>query len=204
MVTTAEWIEKARYYHGDQYKYSESVYRGAGKRVKVICRKHGPWWVRPSQHASPSAHHGCKRCGKLLSDNQWLRRFREKHGDEYDYSRCVFEGGHTPVEIICKEHGSFDVAPSTHGRARSKGRCPDCRRLESRKRFLECAKAAHGERYNYSLIDFRTAHNKVEIICTEHGPFWQTPNNHERGHGCRKCGGRGRPQRRPEKSDRRS
>jgi hypothetical protein len=36
----------------------------------------------------------------------------------------------------------------------------------------------------------------VEIICTEHGPFWQTPHNHELGHGCGKCGGHGRPQHR--------
>ena len=205
MMTNAEWIEKARTYHGHRYDYSETVFRGATKRVKLICPKHGPWWVMASQHASPSAHHGCRQCWNLISDEEWLRRFKERHGDEYDYSRCHFQGVDTPVEIICKEHGSFyaapgrhgrpaksfHAAPGRHGRPAGKGGCPDCRRLDSRARFLERSKAAHGDRYDYSLADFKTIHDKIEIICKEHGPFWQTPHNHESGHGCRKCGGGG-------------
>ena len=193
MMTKAEWIDKAHSYHGDRYDYSETVFRGASKRVKLICPKHGPWWTIASQHASPSAHHGCIRCRGLISDEAWLRRFKESHGDEYDYSRCHFQGGDTPVEIICKKHGAFHAAPQHH--AAGKGRCPDCRRLDSRARFLERSKAAHGERYDYSLVDFKTIHyDKVKIICKEHGPFWQAPDDHECGHGCRKCACRGTPQ----------
>ena len=191
MMTNAEWIDKARTYHGYRYDYSETVFRGASKRVKLICPKHGSWWVMASQHASPSSHHGCRQCQNLISDEEWLRRFKESHGDEYDYSRCDFQGLDTPVEIICKEHGSFHASPRYH--ARGNGRCPDCRRSESRARFLERSKAGHGERYDYSLVDFKTIHDKVKIVCKEHGPFWQTPHNNEVGHGCRKCGGRGKP-----------
>ena len=194
LMTTAEWIEKARTYHGDRYDYREAVYHGASKRIKVICPKHGPWWVVPSQHASPSAHHGCRQCARLISDEEWLRRFRDRHGDKYVYSRCVFRDANTPVEIICKEHGSFYAAPVRHGSAGGGGRCPDCRRLDSRAKFLERAKAAHGDRYDYSLVDYRTIDDKVEIICKAHGSFWQTPHNHESGHGCGKCVGRGGPQ----------
>ncbi len=194
-MTNAEWIEKARTYHGHQYDYSETIFRGASERVKLICSKHGPWWVMASQHASRSAHHGCRQCRNLISDKEWLQRFEEQHSDEYDYSRCDFQDGNTPVEIICKKHGSFHATPETHGRA-GYGRCPDCRKSDSRARFLERAQAAHGNRYDYSLVDFKTIHDKVEFICEEHGPFWQTPHNHENGHGCRKCSGRGLPQRR--------
>ena len=194
MLTTAKWIEKARTYHCDRYDYSETVFRGALRRVELICPKHGPWWMVASKHASPSAHHGCRRCMNLISDEEWLRRFKEKHGDKYDYSRCDFQGRSKFVEIICKEHGAFYAAPKDHGSAPSHGECPDCRRSDSKARFLERSKAAHGDRYDYALVDLKTVHDKVEIICKEHGPFWQTPHNHESGHGCRKCGGRGRPQ----------
>jgi len=196
MISTVEWIEKARYYHGERYDYSEADYRGAGKRIRVICPKHGPWRTVASQHASLSAHHGCSKCRNLISDIEWLRRFREKHGDEYDYSSCDFQDGGSRVEIVCNKHGSFHVLPRNHASSAGGGRCPDCDRLESRERFLERAKATHGDRYDYSLIDFETIHNKVEITCTEHGTFWQTPHNHELGHGCRKCVLRGRHQHR--------
>ena len=195
-MTTAEWIAKARSYHGYRYDYGETVFRGASKRVKLICPKHGPWWVMASQHASRSAHHGCIRCRNRISDEEWMRRFKEKHGDEYDYSRCDFQGINTPVEIICEQHGSFYTRPGRHSSAASHGRCPECRRSESKLKFLERCKAAHGDRYDYSLVDFKTVHYKVEFICREHGPFWQTPHNHELSHGCGKCGGHGRPQHR--------
>jgi len=195
-MTSAEWIEKARTYHGHRYDYSETVFRGASERVKLICPKHGSWWMLASQHASRSAHHGCRQCRNLISDKEWLQRFEEQHSAQYDYSRCDFQGGNTPVEIICKKHGSFHAVPGIHGRAASRGRCLDCRQLDSSARFLERAQTAHGNRYIYSLVDFKTVRDKVEIICKEHGPFWQTPHNHGNGHGCRKCVGRGLPQRR--------
>ena len=195
-MTSAEWIEKARTYHGHRYDYSETVFRGASERIKLICPKHGSWWMMASQHASRSAHHGCRQCRNLISDKEWLQRFEEQHSVQYDYSRCDFQGGNTPVEIICKKHGSFHAVPGIHGRAASRGRCPDCRQLDSSVRFLERAQTAHGNRYVYSLVDFQTVRDKVEIICKEHGPFWQTPHNHGNGHGCRKCVGRGLPQRR--------
>jgi conserved hypothetical protein len=49
------------------------------------------------------------------------------------------------------------------------------------------AKLVHGDKYDYSKVDYSNAHTKVCIICPNHGEFWQTPNNHLRGHGCPKC-----------------
>ena len=194
MMTRTEWINKARTYHGSRYDYSQIVFRGMSKKVKLVCPKHGPWWTMPSQHATPSAHHGCRQCRYRIPDEEWLRRFKERHGDQYDYSRCDFQHGDKPVEIICKKHGPFHATPQHHGRAGKSGRCPDCRRLDVRVRFLERSKAAHGDRYDYSLVDFESINDKVRIICKERGPFWQTPHNHQHGHnGCRKCSDHGSP-----------
>lgn len=53
--------------------------------------------------------------------------------------------------------------------------------------FIAKAKAIHGDRYDYSLVDYKRSRIKVKIICKEHGVFEQTPNNHLNGKGCEKC-----------------
>ena len=53
--------------------------------------------------------------------------------------------------------------------------------------FIECAKKIHGDKYDYSKVDYVNNHTKVCIICPIHGEFWQNPVNHLRGQGCRKC-----------------
>lgn len=47
----------------------------------------------------------------------------------------------------------------------------------------------HGEKYDYSKFDMDKKDEKGRccFICPKHGEFWQTPNNHLRGHGCFKC-----------------
>jgi len=54
--------------------------------------------------------------------------------------------------------------------------------------FIEKSKTVHGkEKYDYSKVDYKTAHNKVVIICPIHGEFNQTPSSHLSGRGCLKC-----------------
>lgn len=56
------------------------------------------------------------------------------------------------------------------------------------KQFIERAKEKHGERYDYSLVDYKRGKDKVEIICPTHGVFKQTAFDHLQGYGCSKCG----------------
>lgn len=53
--------------------------------------------------------------------------------------------------------------------------------------FVNRAKIAHNNKYNYSKVDYINNSTKVCIICPEHGEFWQTPNSHLRGKGCPFC-----------------
>lgn len=53
--------------------------------------------------------------------------------------------------------------------------------------FLRRAAARHGNYYDYSKFIYRGAREKGEIICPEHGGFWQAPNNHLRGTKCPIC-----------------
>ena len=50
--------------------------------------------------------------------------------------------------------------------------------------FIEEARKVHGDKYDYSKVDYVDAHTPITIICPNHGEFEQTPNSHLSGHGC--------------------
>jgi len=110
----------------------------------------------------------------------------------YDYSRAVYAGAKTPLEIICPVHGSFWQRPANHVNGQG---CPLCaaeatgvrsRKLESA--FISEATAVWGERFDYSAVVYTGSHNPVTINCPTHGPFQQTPTNHLFGKlGCSGC-----------------
>ena len=53
--------------------------------------------------------------------------------------------------------------------------------------FIQKARKIHGNKYDYSRVDYVKSKSKVCIVCPKHGEFWQTPNDHLSGKGCRKC-----------------
>lgn len=55
--------------------------------------------------------------------------------------------------------------------------------------FIRKAKKVHRDVYDYSATEYKTAKEKVKIICLEHGVFEQLPYNHLLGKGCSKCKG---------------
>ena len=54
--------------------------------------------------------------------------------------------------------------------------------------FISKAIAIHGDRYDYSEIEYVNSRQKIKIICKIHGAFLQAPFSHLRGKNCQKCG----------------
>jgi hypothetical protein len=53
--------------------------------------------------------------------------------------------------------------------------------------FIEKARKVHGDKYDYSKAEYVNSVIKVCIICPIHGEFWQNPNSHMNGVGCKEC-----------------
>ena len=53
--------------------------------------------------------------------------------------------------------------------------------------FIKKAREVHGNRYDYSKVEYVNKKSKVCIVCTEHGEFTQSPQKHLSGQGCIKC-----------------
>ena len=58
---------------------------------------------------------------------------------------------------------------------------------KSAKEFEEKARSVHGDKYDYSKVEYIGYAERVCIICPEHGKFFQAPSLHLIGCGCPKC-----------------
>ena len=53
--------------------------------------------------------------------------------------------------------------------------------------FITKAKTIHGDRYDYSLVEYQNNAPKIKIICNKHGSFEQEPRSHLSAQGCKVC-----------------
>lgn len=55
------------------------------------------------------------------------------------------------------------------------------------KKFLNDAILIHGDKYDYSQVDYINMHTKIKIICQKHGEFESEAFAHLKGRVCPKC-----------------
>ena len=193
-LTTAEFIKNAKAKHGSKFDYSKSVYIDSATEVEIICPEHGPFFRTPNNHINGG--YGCNECNSenVYDTDYFIERAKEAHRDrgvEYDYSKVEYKSAGEPVEIICKEHGSFFQAPQHHLKPHG---CPKCagNSKTTFSDFIERAKAKHGNKYTYDRSSYTAQRNKVKIHCSDHGWFELKGTAHINGAGCYVCSGRTR------------
>ena len=121
-ITLEKFLEKARTVHGDRYDYSKVVSTSYKTKIEIICPVHGSFFQILGNHLGGK---GCKDCGvqttithihETCTSNteDFIQKSKEVHGDLYDYSLVEYTNNRTPVELICKEHGTFVQNPRDH------------------------------------------------------------------------------------------
>lgn len=192
-LTTEQFIKKAREIHGDKYNYSKVNYIDAHTKVCIICPEHGEFYVTPTNHYSKSNQCGCPKCAGLnkSTTEEFIEKARKVHGDKYDYSKVNYINANTKVCIVCPEHGEFWQTPNKHLQKRGCAKCHEENqkfyKLLDTEKFIEKSREIHGDKYDYSKVEYKGNKIKVCIVCPEHGEFWQIPSNHLRYRGCPKC-----------------
>ena len=128
------------------------------------------------------------------SAQTFLEKAKTVHGITYDYTKMEYLGSLSKIKIICSQHGEFWQKPAYH--LRGKG-CQKCGNLKSTrpdgteglvKIFLEKVKKIHGDRYDYSKMQYNNCRSEIRITCHMHGDFLQKPTIHLKGSGCPDCG----------------
>lgn len=82
LTAMKDLLRKFHEAHGNRYDYSQVVYRGAGEKVTVICREHGPWETLPGNHYQGS---GCWKCFSGASskpERDWMAAIGKKLGQK--------------------------------------------------------------------------------------------------------------------------
>ena len=130
--------------------------------------------------------------GKIaLTTADFISKAKKIHGDKYDYSKVNYVNSYTKVCIICPKHGEFWQTPYDHLQGCGCPKCATEKKAASNSQttaeFISKAKEIHGDKYDYSKVNYVNARTKVCIICPKHGEFWQLPPNHLIGSGCPKC-----------------
>ncbi len=129
-MTKEEFIKRALEHHNNKYNYSKVEYHNCDTLVTIICPIHGEFQQIPYAHLN--SVYGCEKCSipkrgltARKGSNYFLDKFREKHGDRYQY---FFNGdkslGNEPIKIVCPEHGEF--FQNTHNHLNSSSGCPKC------------------------------------------------------------------------------
>lgn len=184
--TLKEFINEARKIHGDKYDYSHVEYKGALKRICIVCPEHGVFWKVAYDHLKGSGCPTCFRLSRRSSTDAFIAKCKEKYGDLYDYSKVKYVHNKEKVCVICPKHGEFWVTPNNHLRG---SRCPDCYGTpkKSLEQFINEARKVHGDKFDYSRVVYDGLSQKVCIVCPEHGEFWQRPGSHLKGAQCPAC-----------------
>ena len=189
------FLTRAELKHGHKYDYSLVKFENAKCKISIICPEHGEFMQNIGDHLSGS---GCRICGynkssaslkKTLHD--FIKDANLVHYNKYDYADTVYINDRTNVLIICEVHGKFSQTPNNHLRGQG---CPVCGELDAAKKikkpqdiFLKELLKIHGNKYDYSKVQYSTSHSKIIIICRHHGPFSQSAVHHLNGRGCPKC-----------------
>jgi hypothetical protein len=190
--TTEDFINDAKSVHGDRYDYSLVEYINNNTKVKIICSEHGVFEQTPIKHIN--GKNKCPNCAKIIVHNKqrkgvvnFINDAKSIHGDIYDYSLVEYVNNRTKVKIICPEHGVFEQTVNNHLAGKGCKYCGGTSKFD-KTLFIIKANQVHGNKYDYSLVEYVNNNTKVKIICPEHGIFEVTPNNHtSKKYNCKKC-----------------
>ena len=124
---------------------------------------------------------------KKLTQDEFINRCNKLYDNYYDYSKVIYKNSRTKVIVICQKHGEFLVRADIHSRNRGCKMCGN--NMLSQEEFVNISKSIHGNKYDYSKVNYINKRIKVKIICYTHGEFEQTPHHHLSNLGCSRCSG---------------
>lgn len=121
-----------------------------------------------------------------LTFELFIQRAKTIHGEKYTYLSSRYTGTQNKVGVECGIHGVFYQYPSNHLKGHGCPHCAGCGR-KTKLQAIADFKKTHGDKYDYSLVDYKGVDAKVKIICKKHGVFEQTPYAHAKGANCYHC-----------------
>ena len=193
------FLDKCKSIHGDEYILDTIEFCDWKTKITPTCKIHGVFCISPISFLYKK--HGCPKCrgkrissSKRLSQEDIITKFKEVHGNTYNYDNVIYEGIDKKVDIICNKHGTFKQTPYNH--IYKKCGCPKCKyeALSEKYRYdikelISNLSSIHNRKYTYPNIKEEYVNNRsiITAICPIHGKFNIMVNKHQQGQGCPIC-----------------
>lgn len=173
------------------FKSAKLYYKDSHTKITITCTEHGDFYKLPEE-----CEVGCPTCNliqrgieRAIPKDEFIKRSKLVHGDLYNYDNIEYTNISSKVHgIFCPEHKStFSTLCSNH---LSGYKCNICYepKVKTTERFINEARLVHDNTYYYNLVDYINNETKVQILCSEHGDFWQIPISHiNHKSGCPSC-----------------
>ena len=193
-VTTEDLVKRARKIHGDRYDYSKTNYINSKTKVIITCQSHGDFLMTMGNHTHKTRPQNCPKCMKVhrYDTNEWINHSKSKFGDKFDYSDTVYVNARTKLVIKCNIHGNLLVDPTNHiisptGCERCSSQQTGLSQRRTQESLIRQFVIRHGDRYDYSKVDYQGDSKNIIIICKVHGEFSQRAIAHANGRNCNDC-----------------
>lgn len=172
-------IERAKIKFNNKFIYENN---------KIICPEHGDTGYNIHEHIKTT--YGCKQCyekQRRVDINDYIDKANSIHNYKYKYVKSTISNMNDNIDIICPEHGVYRQTAGSH--LYEKKGCWKCSHSPiGLYEFINRSISIHGNKYDYSKVNYNNIETKVTIICPIHGEFLQKPSNHLAGmNGCKKC-----------------
>ena len=155
-LRTEEFIKRSKIIHGDKYNYSKVNYISIDKEV-IIIHDGVEYTQRPIKHLAGRCPENTRT--KVLTTEKFITKSKKIHGDKYDYSLVEYKNTRTKVKIIYNGM-IYEQTPVNH----LKGfKCENIKNL-TKEGFISKAREIHGDKYDYSLVDFKNVRGEVKIV----------------------------------------
>ncbi len=172
-----------------------NITTGTSKKVWWLCFKGHEWEASVSNRNRGTA---CPYCSnkKVCLENCLLTRFPEI-AKEWDYKRNgkltpenIMPGSMKKIWWVCNSNNKHKWKVSPNARTNGNRGCLKCaieKTIKTTEEFVKDAIKVHGNKYDYSKVEYKDSNSKIIIFCPIHGKYIQSPKGHLSGRGCSSC-----------------
>jgi len=193
MITWEKIVEKGKQHN--KTVICEVEKKGAIRNFKLRCNVCGSEVIKCSFQISKQCHicNQLKWQDKNRLKEEFVFKAKKVHFEKYNYDVSEYVNHKTKIKIYCNRCNEiFSQTPAGHLFGYG---CRKCgwdfghdKLRGNTEEFINKATKIHDDKFDYELVQYKNSLSKVQIKCNQCKTiFLQSPNEHLKGYGCKKC-----------------
>lgn len=162
ILTTEEFVEKAKSIHGTTYSYDAVEYETTDSKVCIICPIHGEFWQTPHSHLQG---HGCPYCNHLSKGEEYVKNVLNELGINYIWQYCIkTDKKHYNIDFYLPEYNlAIEHNGEQHYKFSPYFHKTEENFIKQKQRDSEVKDLLYAKNIKLHIISYRTPFEKVKI-----------------------------------------